>query len=500
MTRSQRTRIPTSPRRLNLFLWALFLALPSFLAPVLGRDLEPGAKSPSDEVTQTFSPAEQAEIRMAVEAVLPPRWFVVKAKTDHSPPDWYSDDPRGSFLVECTNGPEDCRVWFLPPDWVGIRKADNKAARTCYWEGVLGGSKYKTITHCDNDKLQSAMQQLFGHGMSTTSLINSGYYRAEEIFAHRADAADAAAQRLIKAHCTTPRQFAEAAHSLVVLGVPAKTVFLRAAREVEGSEKDFFTGALGLMGGDDAVGVLCDVLADSKAGDHERSYAAKALQMHSDKRIGPALHKALNEMAPVGEPMRMVIRELGRTHYEPAVPDLLRLLRDPNKKCQWPASEALATLRCKEAIPDLRKIVEHNPDKEDEPPTEDGYRMALLRLEGDWGAAGKDRRFMIWLPTEATVGSPIKVSVYEENISAGYVTFSGIDVTEDAFTLDDKRLVQSDRRAFDFLSWQAPPGHVSRQDLDLSEHITKPGRYKIRFGLGDIHSNEATLLLRPAKP
>ena len=198
----------------------------------LGRDEERAAKAPQGEIAQTFTERERAEMRKAVEAVLPPQWFVFKTKVDSTPPDWWCDDPYGGFLVECSNGSEVCRVWFLPLDWIGIRKVPNNAAQTYNWEGVLGGSKYKTITHCDNDELQDAMHNLFGRDMSTPSPIHSGYGgydRAQEIFAHRTEEADAVAQRLIKEHCTTPGEFAEAAHSLIVLGVPARTVFLRCA-------------------------------------------------------------------------------------------------------------------------------------------------------------------------------------------------------------------------------------------------------------------------------
>jgi hypothetical protein len=226
--------------------------------------------------------------------------------------------------------------------------------------------------------------------------------------------------------------------------------------------------------------------------------------MHTDKRIGPALHKAMKEMSPGGEPMSVVIRELGRCRYEPAIPDLLSLLRDPDKKCQWPASEALATLRCKEAILDLRKIVEQNPEKENKPPRADSYQMALLRLEGDWGKAGQESRYMIWLPPEATVGQPIPATVYEENIVTDYREFSAMAVTADDFMANGKPLIEPDPKGRliggSFVSFFAPPGYVGHSSVDLSKYITKPGRYTIRYGLGDIHSNEATIIVHPAKP
>ena len=486
---------------LSRIAWAILLATPWFLLPAFGRD-QPAQRAQQDEIAVPFSASDQTNIKKAVEAVLPAPWVITKTKLGSTPSDWYCDDPRGGFVVECSNGQETCRIWFLPLDWIGIRQVPNKAARTCYWEGVLAGSRYKTITHIHNDRLQEVMQKLFD-GMSTPSLVNSGYSRAMDIFAHRMEATDAAAQRLIKEHCTTPEEFEEAAHSLIVLGVPARTVFIRAAREVESYGRDLFCGALGLMGGDEAIGVLCDVLANPKVSDHERSYAAMDLRQHTDKRIGPALHKALKEMSPGNEPMDIVIRELGHRHYEPAISDLLSLLRNGDMRCQWPASQALATLRCKEAIPDLRKIVERNPLKKGEPPRADSCQMALLRLTGDWGHAGEESRYMIWLPEEATVGQPIQATVYTENIAAGPVEWNYISLVRDDLMVNGKPLVEPTKDRFsvsDFMSGLVPHGEVRSDSIDLSKDLMKPGRYTVRFGLGEIHSNEAVILVKPARP
>jgi hypothetical protein len=272
--------------------WCLLLFLPWFLLPALGRDQQPTRTAPLDEMALTFSPKEQADIKLAVEAVLPPRWAVTRTQIGSAPTDWFSDDPRAGFLVECSDGDDSARIWFLPRDWIGIRKVPNQAALTCYWEGVLAGDKYKTITHAP-DGVQQALSHLGGNSMGTPSLINGGYYQAECIFRGKFQSADASALRLIRKNCTTPPAFEEAALSLVVLGVPAESVFRRAAREVKGSNKDLFCSALGEMGGDEAIGVLCEVLSDSTVDAYQRGYAAMALQRHEDERIGPALHKAL---------------------------------------------------------------------------------------------------------------------------------------------------------------------------------------------------------------
>ena len=239
-------------------------------------------------------------------------------------------------------------------------------------------------------------------------------------------------------------------------------------------DKNFFTDALGLMGGDDAIGVLCDVLSDSKAGDPARFWAAMALRKYTDKRIGPALHRALKEMSPGGVSMGVVILELGRIRYEPA-------------------------------LPDLRKLAEQHPRKKDEPPAVDSYEMALLRFEGDWGKAGEERRYMLWLPPEATLGRPIQAAVYEENISSRYISFSGLDVTEGNFMVNGKPLIEPGSYASlpfqgSVVVYSAAPGHLTCYTLNLAEHITKPGRYKIRYGLGDVYSNEAVIVVHEAPP
>src|SRR6266536_570927 len=100
------------------------------------------ASSFAQKVDRKPDPTKFAD---AVKKVLPLGWSVTRTQPGSTPDDWENSSPRVGFLVEGSNGKDTFRVWFLPRDWVGIRKLPNKAPRTCYWEGILVGDHYKTI-------------------------------------------------------------------------------------------------------------------------------------------------------------------------------------------------------------------------------------------------------------------------------------------------------------------------------------------------------------------
>ncbi len=227
-----------SPTRGAIASWMIFaglLLLPWLLLPAFGRDQPPSEVEPQSDMTATFSPREQAEMRQAVEAALPPDWTVTRTKTGRTPPDWYSDDPRGGFVVECRNGEKTCRVWFLPIDWVGIHTLSvppgecTKRGPSSYWDGIQDRRTYRTILDAPDGSPWETGEGFRNYAYNP-SLGNWGYKRAEEAFGRRAEAADRAAQRLIAKHCTTQEDFDNAADSLRELGVPARKVFLRGPR------------------------------------------------------------------------------------------------------------------------------------------------------------------------------------------------------------------------------------------------------------------------------
>src|SRR5262249_26042663 len=187
--------------------------------------------------------------------------------------------------------------------------------------------------------------------------------------------------------------FAEAAHSLVVLGVPARGVLLRAAREVQGKDKDYFCSALGSMGGEDAIEVLCEVVADAKVEDQQRKRAAMALDGQRGNRIGPALQKALLEIRDE-DSLSGVVRALTHLRYQPAGPGLLAAFkRMENDYYRVEVAHALAALGLKEATPVIGGFVERlRKNGKGSEELRQRAELALLRLTGEWGKPAEGMR------------------------------------------------------------------------------------------------------------
>ncbi len=439
---------------------------------------------------------DPTKLAAAVRKVLPPGWGVTRTQQGSSPDDWETSSPKAGFLVEGGNGKDTFRIWFLPRDWVGIRKVPNKAPRTCYWEGILVGDHYKTITAASDETFCDRMHHLFlGSSQSTPSLCNGGYHEALKIFRGKADAADRESRALIKKHCKTPEQFAEAAHSLVVLGVPAKSVFLRAAREVEGMDKDLFCSVLGYMGGEDAIGVLCDLVADARLEGQRRGYAASALAGHTDKRIGPALHTAVKQLRDE-DALGRVVRVLACVRYAPAGPDLLAAFkRMKNGHYQAEVAQALAALRYRQAVPEIRGFVEGFRSRGQEPPCE--AEIALLRLTADWGKPGRQYRLHVVAPAEAVVGRPMRLTIYVENV--GDEPLWRWNSAEYGLVIDGKAPKREMKDGFGGIMSQFDPGEVHTITCDVSDRITAPGKHTVLYAPGEARSNVVTITVRPAK-
>jgi hypothetical protein len=441
---------------------------------------------------------EQKRLAEAVKRILPPGWKVTTTRAKCTPDDWETDSPKAGFLVEGGDGLSTFRIWFLPRDWIGIRKLPNNAPRTCYWEGILVGSEYKTITFASDETFCNRVHNLFREGsQSTPSLCNSGYDTALDIFRGKLAAADRTAQALIKKHCKTPEQFAEAAHSLVVLGVPAKTVFLLAARQVRGMDRDLFCSTLGLMGGKDAIGVLCDLVADARLEDQRRKYAAMALAGRTDRRIGPALHTAVKQMRDE-DALGGVVQSLLWARYTAAAPDLLvAFKRMQNDHYRAELAQVLAAFRHQPAVPELRRLVQGSREKNQAPPS--GIELALLRLTGDWGKPSATLRLHVVAPAEAVVGQKLMVTLHAENIGKEPLyRWNGAEM-EAGLVIDGK--VPKREEMVDGISGRITyfyPGEVYTLTQDISLRITTPGKHTIQFDLG-ARSNVATVIMRPAK-
>jgi hypothetical protein len=435
---------------------------------------------------------EQLRLEAAVKAMLPLGYRITRTVPGAAPPDWHTSEPKAGFLVEGGDGNKTFRICFLPRDWIGIRKRPNQAPFACYWEGILDGEHYKTITAGDDD-FQRLVHDRLGQNRGTPSLVNGGYDEATEIFRGRQKEVDRTTQALMQKYCHTPEEFAEAAHSLIVLGVPAKAVFLRAAREVESHDKDFFSSALGLLGGKDAIGVLCKIVSDAKQDDLRRKYAAMALDGHADKRIGPALHKAIEELDN-SEAVGTVARVLMHQRYAVAAPALLAAMkRIENNYFRIEVAQCLAGMHYTKAIPELRRLAEDVRRKDKAGPGVEGMDLALQRLTGDWGKPGKTMRVRLSAQANVVAGEKVPLRIDIENV--GPDPFQSWNMPF-GLIINGQEWDSSNRFMGGGITYSMLPGDIHMISWDLSKELKEPGQYTLKYAFADGCSNEIMIRVR----
>jgi hypothetical protein len=195
--------------------------------------------------------------------------------------------------------------------------------RLVYWEGVLMGRDFKTITNTDQVPVQEA---LHGLDMHTPSLVNSGWYEAQKLFKGRMSDVDSRAQALVSHFCKDQSCKDEAAYSLIVLGVPSRTITLDCAEHAREDAQGFCVSALGYMGGQDSVRVLGDVVSNPMTSPQVQKYAAMSLNSVADPSSGPALLRALHTIS-WPEATEQTAEALGRIRYEIAAPEILMRMK-----------------------------------------------------------------------------------------------------------------------------------------------------------------------------
>src|SRR5688572_5086011 len=178
-----------------------------------------GAIPTTAQTSDWITRSQQDEILAGIRKALPRGWVVSQGPMGRTPVDWYTLDERG-YQIEGVNGAQTFQTWVLPKDWIGIRKILPDRPRIVYWEGVLLGRDFKTITNADRERTYEALHDALGN---TTSLINSGWGDSQKIFKDRMAEIDKHAQTLLDRFCRDQACRDEAAHSLVVLGVPARS-------------------------------------------------------------------------------------------------------------------------------------------------------------------------------------------------------------------------------------------------------------------------------------
>ena len=291
-----------------------------------------------------------SEIADQLKAVLPRGATIVRSVPDEIPDDWSSFDKTG-ILVEGTCAGQAFKTWFLPRDWIGIRRSRPDRSLSVSWDTVLLGEKYKAITQSEDVAIQNAVANL---GMRTPSLVNGAWLEAETIFKGRFDEADRTAHKLIDRFCKTDADRDEAAHSLVVSEVPARSVFLEGA--LKGSRRATSISALQFFPGKDTTQVLLNVLTDPASPRDCQKRAAAALRSVAEPDSGPALADALAHLTQV-EVATAVADALARIHHrEGAARILERMNVEPNPYYKNDFARSLATLRCQEAIPAIEKL------------------------------------------------------------------------------------------------------------------------------------------------
>jgi hypothetical protein len=357
----------------------------------------------------------QESLRAEVAKMLPKGYRVTGTRTCAVPPDWHTDDPRSGFMVEGSKGTDRFEIFFLPRDWIGIRKVVNLMPKGLNTAGIHANDKYLTITFASDNEFPDEVSNLFDEtgGMPGTSLRWRGMEDATMVFfgKKKLPKTDKAALALVEKHCKTSEEFAEAARSLVQLGVPAQSVFLRAARELDGEDQRDFCLVLGDMGGEEAIGLLCEIVSNSRLDDERRAYAVEALDGLRDKRIGPALVKALKQVRH-RDTFYQVVKALTHLRYKPAGPDLLAQLTTREDDYDGVRlARALAAVEYKEAVPEIGRLVKslEKKGKKVESWREEA-ELALLRLTAEWGEPTGGIRVMVAVPEKRVI------LIYLENL------------------------------------------------------------------------------------
>lgn len=431
-----------------------------------------------------ISPAKRAELVERVRAALPLGWSITVTTVDSTPEDWNTLDRRG-FSIEGKNSGGTFKSWFLPKDWIGIRKVDPQRRRIVYWEGILADNDFKLITNSDDVQLHEALQTRLR--MQTPSLTNGGAGPALALFKDRSAAVNAETQGLVRQFCTTPECRSEAAYSLVVSGVPATALIVECAARANGKTQDFCASALGYLQGPDSLRVLNTLV--SRPGDVQR-YAAFSLAQIADPSSGPPLLQGLR-VASSPDAADAVVGTLERIRYQPAAPEILaRMLREGRNACRaYP--KALATLRYVEAVSAIQQLCNTAVPTAEWIHSTRQYlgwlpEIAILRLTASWGTATDGVRLLLLTPDEKA-GSARTV-VMLENVSSQNLQLL---IEPGALVIDGKSHPVGPS-VFDGNA-TLPVNDVYARRIDLTPFINDGAPHRVEYRLGAAVSNSRTV-------
>src|SRR5688572_1046508 len=101
---------------------------------------------PSAQNAEWITPAQQERILQEIRTGLPAGWIVNQTVMNRTPVDWHTLDAR-ALQIDGSHGAKTFQTWVLPKDWIGIRQVQPGRQGVVYWEGVLMGPDFKTITN-----------------------------------------------------------------------------------------------------------------------------------------------------------------------------------------------------------------------------------------------------------------------------------------------------------------------------------------------------------------
>jgi hypothetical protein len=447
--------------------------------------------------TPWISSAKQAELVAGLRSTLPAGSTLTPRGLGALPDEWLSQDRR-TFQIDGRNGEQSFRIWYLPLDWIGIRRPARDRTVTVYWEGILANSTYKSITIGDT----AIHNAVHATGMNTPSIANGGWRDVPRVFGSRLSEVEAATRDLVARYCMTRECADEAALSLIVLGVPARAVTRDCAREGSGRAQELCASVLGYWGERDDVPLLNALVAHPAISAAVRQSAAFSLMNLADGSSGPALRQALQAM-PLDDQSGSVtvIRAIGRIRHTAAGPDLLvRLITERNPFLQRELAKALADVRYVPSVPAVRRLcrtpeissewIAANATHGDQDALPE---MALLRLTGSWGAPTDQIRVLVLPPARMTVSGPIEVAAVIENV--GDAGLASLRMTRGMWIVDGKEYSDIDRPMYDG-NMNVPVNSLDVRIVDLSSAIRTPGTHSFSYRLLGATSNAVTQVFR----
>jgi hypothetical protein len=448
------------------------------------------------EMTSTHRWAPHGDDRVdALASILPAGWAITRTTRDVVPDGWISERASG-LLVEGAKGGDAFRIWFLPRDWIGIRRLDPKRGRPNYWEGILARDDYTTITLSSEDTIPDLLRRL---GLRSASIVNSGWDAAERVWRGRFEVAEATAERLIAAHCPDQAARDEAAYSLIVLGVPAASVFREVALAGSGDGKGLSISALSHFPGAATVAVVAALLRSPGTSARDCGYAGMVAGNLRDPALGPPLLEAFR-LSRDGDTRSRVRLGLAELRYAPAGDALLEAMNatdNPHYKADF--ADALGSLRHRPAVPAIRALAEE-PFSAPESKLAGGFqdsirhtaRMALLKLTASFGPPADGVRFLLEGPKEAAAGVPVVVTLQVENVSDRVQSY--FDAVGGTFVVDGVAHARQDGPTDGMDSLH--PNAVWHSTEDLAEHLKAPGPHRVSYTRGAGVSNTLTIVVR----